>query len=305
MNLEKKYAAKLMLAGEYGVVVGSEAITVPLEIFHARLSDHHADTDEKRFYASVESLRNMVSYIQSLPKNSFFATPRIPDLIHMIKKDFYIESTIPEGYGVGSSGAVSALIYDQFFEGHEELSLEEQHKDLATLESCFHGKSSGVDAMTCFSGKVLHFLPDGKILEPGKNPLQPPGNYRFFLLDSKNIFETAPLVKYFLEKMKEEEYSHRINDEYKILISKLIGTLTGKVQADPAVVFRALSDFQWNNFRRMIPENVEDAWINGQANNTYYLKINGSGGGFMLGLAAEESRETVDHMLEEFSIIWI
>ena len=59
MNLEKKYYAKLMLAGEYGVISGSEAITVPLKMFHARLEhrDNMLPGDAKQVASSVSSLR--------------------------------------------------------------------------------------------------------------------------------------------------------------------------------------------------------------------------------------------------------
>jgi mevalonate kinase len=305
MDLEKKYHAKLMLAGEYGVIAGSEAITIPLKLFSSRLAHLDKNTVEKKFFASVTGLRKLVSYIEGLPRNSFFARPGISELNQLLKKDFYIESSIPEGYGVGSSGAVSALIYDQFFEGHSSLSLQEQHKDLATLESCFHGKSSGVDAMTCYSDQALHFLPGGEIRKVESNPVEPRGGYRFFLLDSEQVYETGPLVNYFLEQMKDPAFRERMQKEYALLIRKMIGILDQRMEGDPALVFRAISDFQWTNLRRMIPENVEMAWINGQVSSSYYLKLNGSGGGFLLGIAARESVEEVEAMLADFKIIWI
>jgi len=65
-----------------------------------------------------------------------------------------------------------------------------------------------------------------------------------------------------------------------------------------------ISDFQWNHFRQMIPENMEDAWIEGQISNNYYLKINGSGGGYMLGIAHEDTMEAVEGMLGD-KVVWV
>ncbi len=305
MNLEKIYNAKLMLAGEYGVIAGSEAITVPLKIYAARLAVRDENTDKETVNGSVAGLRKLLSYIASLPTNSFFAKPDEHRLNELLKQDYYIHSTIPHGYGIGSSGAVSALIYDQFFCGHDKLNMQQQRKDLATLESCFHGKSSGVDAMTCFTGKPLHFLPDGEIRTLETNPLRPTRGYQFFLLDSKEVFDTAPLVNLFLENMQDESFNQIITEDYALLIRKFIASVTGTPELDPALLFRAISDLQWNNFRQMIPEKMEDAWIEGQVSNNYYLKLNGSGGGFMLGIAAEESRETVESMLEGYELIWL
>jgi mevalonate kinase len=307
MNLEKKYHAKLMLAGEYGVILGSEAITVPLEMFHARLArrEEAAPDEEEKITASVNSIRDLITYILSLPRNSFHATPEPGKFDQLLKKGLYIASTIPGGYGIGSSGAVSALFYDQFFQGTGELDLKQKRKDLSTIESFFHGKSSGVDPMTCYTGTPLHFLPGGEIREVESNPLQPGQGYRFFLLDSGVLLSTGPLVRVFMEKMRDPLFSDVIRGDYFTLISKFIGAITGRSAADPALIFRAISDLQWNHFREMIPEQMEAPWIDGQVSNTYYLKLNGSGGGFVLGIAHQDSMEAVESMLEKYSIRWL
>lgn len=305
VDTEKRYYAKLMLAGEYGVIAGSEAITVPFRNYSARLAVREGDTQDPAIISSVASLRKLLIYIRSLPKNSFYATPDTAKFEGILKKGYYIDSTIPQGYGIGSSGAVSALVYDQFFQSEKELTLQQKRKDLATLESCFHGKSSGVDAMTCYTESPLHFLPDGEIRHIDGNPLIPRGGYRFFLLDSGQVFDTAPLVRLFLEKMENKDFEKLIKGDYAGLIQKLIGTLNGTTDHDTALIFRAISDFQWNHFLPMIPENMKDAWISGQVSNNYYLKLNGSGGGFMLGIAHESAKETVEQMLEGNKLIWL
>jgi mevalonate kinase len=305
IDTEKRYYAKVMLAGEYGVIAGSEGITVPFRKFSARLAVREGDTQDPMIINSVSSLRKLLIYIRSLPKNSFYASPDTEEFEGILKKGYYIDSSIPHGYGIGSSGAVSALVYDRFFNKEKELTLQQQRKDLATLESCFHGKSSGVDAMTCYTESPLHFLPDGEIRRLETDPLTPRGGYRFFLLDSGQVFDTAPLVRLFLEKMKNKDFAKMIKGDYAGLIQKLIGTLNGSADYDPALIFRAISDLQWNHFLPMIPENMKEAWINGQVSNIYYLKLNGSGGGFMLGIAHESAKEMVEQMLEGNRLIWL
>lgn len=295
-----------MLAGEYGVIVGSEAITVPFRKYHAILAQRdEREAQDPMIIQSVASLRKLLIYIRSLPRNSFYASPDTDEFGESLKKGYYIDSTIPQGYGIGSSGGVSALVYDQFFHAEKRLSLEQQRKDLATLESCFHGKSSGVDAMTCFADAPLHFLPDGKIRRIESDPLRPRAGYRFFLLDSGQMFDTAPLVRLFLEKMQNKEFKKQITGDYFDLIRKFIGTLNGTSAHDPALIFRAISDFQWNHFANMIPESMKDAWISGQVSNSYYLKLNGSGGGFMLGIAHENAKKEVDQMLNGNRLVWL
>jgi mevalonate kinase len=305
MDREKKYYAKLMLAGEYGVIAGCDAITVPFKNYFCRLAKRDEKQPNDAVLQSVASIRKLLTYIHSLPRNSFFASPDTRKLENLLKQGYYIDSDIPLGYGIGSSGAVSALIYDQFFHTEEATTLQQQRKDLATLESCFHGKSSGVDAMTCYTGKPLHFKADGQIVDLKQDPLNTPGEYRFFLLDSVQVFDTAPLVNIFLEKMEDPLFSEVIKGDYCNLIRKFIGALDPATENDPALIFRAISDLQWRYFREMIPGNMEDAWINGQVSNAYYLKLNGSGGGFMLGITHGNSKEETAQMLNGHNIIWL
>jgi len=308
MNVDKKYYAKLMLAGEYGVLNGGEALTVPLKMYKAGVAHRDELNSEKTIDTiseSVASLRDLFMYIRSLPKKSFYAIPKIVEMEDFLKKGFYIESDIPSGYGIGSSGAVTALVYDQFFKSGKKRTPNEIMTDLSTIESFFHGRSSGVDAMTIYSGNTLHFLPDKEIRTIATNPLRNDKGYRFFLIDSGVKMETAPLVKHYNKKLEEKDFYRIISDDYLPLISKFIKVITGDFVGDMALLFRAISDVQWNYFRPMIPESIEDAWINGQVSNTYYLKLNGSGGGFLLGIAHEDSVETTESMLEGFTLNWL
>lgn len=301
----KKYYAKLMIAGEYGVIAGSEALTVPLKEYYAILERRDNSSDHEAVVQSVSSLREIFYYIKSLPGNSFYAHPQINEMEAFLKKGYYIHSNIPRGYGIGSSGAVTALLYDQFFDGKDSLNDHQLRKDLATIESHYHGKSSGVDGMSCYKGVPLHFLEGEQVNYPLKDPLTAFSDYRFFLLDSGEIMDTGPLVKIFLEKMRNKDYRNVIVTDYIPLIQKMISTLTGQLRADPALVFRAISDFQWKNLREMIPASVEDEWINGQVSNSYYLKINGSGGGFLLGIAPRDSEAEIETMLSAKKLTWL
>jgi len=307
MHQDKKYHAKLMIAGEYGVIAGSNALTIPLPLFNAQLKNQ-SDADNNKFdsiAASVSSLRKLITYISALPKNSFYAKPEIKKLGNILSSGFFIDSTIPNGYGIGSSGAVSALIYDQFFTRKENLELQQIHKDLAAIESCFHGKSSGVDAMACYIHAPLHFLNNGTINILNQDPIKQNTAYSFFLLDSGKIFETGPLVSFFLENMKDETFIRKIKGEYLPLIKKLINALINKTDTSIAILYKAISEFQYKNFERMIPQNIENIWLEGILNNIYYLKLNGSGGGFVLGMTLRDNQSVVEDILKDFDLTWL
>jgi mevalonate kinase len=284
---------------------GGEAITVPLRLYSASLKHKDQASDYEAFNRSVSSLRNLYAYLHSLPKNSFHARSNLSKFNEILTKDYYIASSIPEEYGIGSSAAVSALVYDQFFEEQTDLSLLQQKEDLATIESCFHGKSSGVDALSSYLDQPVYFSTRGPEIINEIDPVKPESGYRFFLLDSRTTYKTAPLVKHFNSKMRATDFRNVITNDLLVLNSKFIGSLLKESASDPAMIFRAISDLQWKNFRKMIPESVEDIWIEGQVSNTYYLKLNGSGGGFMLGIAHEDSKSSVIEQISGFDLIWL
>ena len=70
-------------------------------------------------------------------------------------------------------------------------------------------------------------------------------------------------------------------------------------QGDPAMLVMVLSDYQFTHFRKMIPENMLDIWVEGQLSNEYYLKLNGSGGGFLLGITHHTSVENLRERWKE------
>jgi mevalonate kinase len=302
---EHKIPSKVMLVGEYGVVIGGSALTVPFHTFHAQIRDAGMIPPGKEKEASQSHyyLKQLFEYISGLPSGSFQAPPDLTYFSDSLER-FWLEMTIPTGYGLGSSGAVSAAIYELFFRGAGDLDLVRQKEDLALIESYFHGKSSGVDALTCYRGTPLYFSSDGTIRPVEFDPAMIPGGYRFFLLNSGERFETGPLVKQFLHSLKESRFETLMREEYLVLNQKLIEALLGQREADPAMLVRVISDFQWQHFKPMIPECMFDAWIEGQVSNEYYLKLNGSGGGFMLGITHHTSMESLTARWKE-DLIWI
>ena len=67
---------------------------------------------------------------------------------------------------------------------------------------------------------------------------------------------------------------------------------------------RLLPDYQFKYFSKMIPEKMLDVWIEGQVSNEYYLKLNGSGGGFMLGITHQTSMEVLEERWGD-KLIWV
>ncbi len=126
-----------------------------------------------------------------------------------VANGMYFDSSIPQGYGVGSSGALVAAIYDKY--ANDKITVLENltREKLLSLkvifgkmESFFHGKSSGLDPLNSYlSLPILINSKDN--IESANIPSQhTQGKGAVFLLDSGAIGETAPMVQLFMEQMK-------------------------------------------------------------------------------------------------------
>jgi mevalonate kinase len=305
MSRTKTYPSKVMLAGEYGVLAGGTALTIPFHHFNVRVRERGDVPEGKAGEAefSRRYLADLFRYISELPQDTFHARPDL-DLFSSQLDTYWLEMNIPTGYGLGSSGAVSAAIYDLFFPEAGNNPLSRQKEDLATIESFFHGKSSGVDALTSYAGTALHLLSGGEIRKVDFDPSRIPGGYRLFLLDSGELFDAGPLVNHFLQMMKDPSFASSVRNEYLIINQKLVEALLGIREADPGLLVRILSDFQYVHFRKMIPDKATDLWIEGQVTNEFYLKLNGSGGGYMLGITHDTSKGLLEERWKE-QVIWI
>ena len=107
MKDQDSFSAKVMLFGEYSILLGSPALSVPFDYFSAglRIPSDNKDRDFLKQQESNRILREF--YDRSLSKSGLFSD--ILDLEHLrdeLDSGLYLDSTIPEKYGVGSSGAI-------------------------------------------------------------------------------------------------------------------------------------------------------------------------------------------------------
>ena len=122
----------------------------------------------------------------------------------------YFDSSIPQGYGVGSSGALVAAIYDQYAQEKitvlENLTKEKllRLKEIfSAMESFFHGNSSGLDPLNSYLSLPILIHSKDKIEPTGIPSQNPEGKGAVFLLDSEMVGETAPMVSLFMKNMEQ------------------------------------------------------------------------------------------------------
>ncbi|MDA9887212.1 mevalonate kinase, partial [Flavobacteriaceae bacterium] len=221
----------------------------------------------------------------------------------------YFDSSIPQGYGVGSSGALVAAIYDQYaldkitvLENLTKEKLQQLKQIFSAMESFFHGKSSGLDPLNSYlSLPILIHSKDS--IEPTGLPSQnPKGKGAVFLLDSGIVGETAPMVSIFMKNMELEPFRLMMKEQFIRYTDHCVDDfLSGDLRSLFANT-KKLSQLVLNNFKPMIPEQFHAIWNKGLETNDYYLKLCGSGGGgYILGFTEDFEKAKIalkDYRLE-------
>jgi mevalonate kinase len=298
------FYAKILLFGEYGIIKDSKGLAIPYNSYKGALKSSSNLSGEAK--KSNENLVKLYDYLKNTPTDlvSFNFIAFKED----IDTGMYFDSSIPQGYGVGSSGALVASIYDQYAEDKitilENLTRDKllKLKDIFSLmESFFHGKSSGLDPLNSYLS--LPILINSKTnIEPAGIPSQKEGKGAVFLLDSEQVGETEPMVNIFMNKMKNEGFRKMLNEEFAIYTDECIDNfLDGNVSSLFGNV-KKLSKLVLANFKPMIPSAFHKIWEQGIQTNDYYLKLCGSGGGgYILGFAQDYDKAKVslkDYKLE-------
>ena len=284
------FYAKILLFGEYGIIQDSKGLAIPYNFFQGALktSDNLTDGALK----SNSNLGKFFIYLSKIDKSIVHF--RLDELKQDIDNGMYFDSSIPQGYGVGSSGALVAAIYDKYAEDKSTV-LENLTRDkllklkgiFSLMESFFHGKSSGLDPLNSYlSLPILINSKDN--VEPTGIPSQKEGKGAVFLLDSEQIGETEPMVTLFMNKMKNEGFRRMISEDFAKYTDACIDDF---LQGNAKSLFgnvKQLSKVVLANFKPMIPQAFHNLWQQGIDTNAYYLKLCGSGGGgYILGFTPD------------------
>ena len=284
------FYAKILLFGEYGIIKDSKGLAIPFNAYRGALKSSKKLTEKAQ--KSNQNLLRFYAYLSSLKTD--IVRFDLARLQLDIQQGMYFDSSIPQGYGIGSSGALVASIYDQYAENKitvlENLTRDKllQLKEIFSLmESFFHGKSSGLDPLNSYLS--LPILINSKThIEPAGIPSQKEGKGAVFLLDSQMVGETEPMVSIFMNKMKNEGFRKMLNEEFVLHTDACIEDfLKGNVSSLFGNI-KKLSKVVLTNFKPMIPAAFHKVWEKGLLSNDYYLKLCGSGGGgYILGFTED------------------
>ncbi|MDG2281329.1 MAG: mevalonate kinase [Flavicella sp.] len=284
------FYAKILLFGEYGIIKDSKGLAIPYNHYQGALKISEENTEESQ--KSNANLQKLYNYLSEL--NSDLVQFDLENLKKDVSNGMYFDSSIPQGYGVGSSGALVASIYDKYaldkitvLENLTKDKLLKLKQIFSLMESFFHGKSSGLDPLNSYLSLPI-LIKSTTNVEPTGIPYQKDGKAAVFLLDSKIIGETEPMVNIFMNKMKSEGFRKMFSEEFATHTDSCIEDF---LQGDVKSLFsnmKSLSKVVLENFKPMIPSAFHKLWKQGIDSNDYYLKLCGSGGGgYILGFAKD------------------
>lgn len=295
------FYAKIILFGEYGMIEDSQGLVVPYSFYKGTLK--FSDLGSEFELNSNRHLQKYADFLTTLDLSDDFELD-IKRFKNDIADGLFFDSNIPQGYGVGSSGALVAAIFEKY--SISKLDSEHISKDnlkklktvFGEMESYFHGKSSGMDPLICYMNLPI-LIENKENLDRVNIPEGEAGKGAIFLIDSGITGETGPMIQIFFEKMKTEGFRKTLKEEFIRYNNACIDAFLKKDMNPFFRNLKKLSHWAYEHFRPMIPESIFKIWKKGLDSNAYYLKLCGSGGGgYILGFTKDY--EKAEKMLDGF-----
>lgn len=298
------FYSKILLFGEYGIIKDSKGLSIPYNFYNGALKMDNSASESAKI--SNKSLKAFVAYLSNIDAD--LVTFDIDLLKKHVSEGMYFDSSIPQGYGVGSSGALVAAIYDKYAQDKITV-LENLTRDkllklksiFSAMESFFHGKSSGLDPLNSYLSIPILINSKDNIEATGIPSQKTEGKNAVFLIDSGIIGETAPMVSIFMENMKQEGFRKMLKDQF---IKHTDACVEDFLKGDIKSLFnntKQLSKVVLNHFKPMIPKQFHELWKKGLETNEYYLKLCGSGGGgYILGFT--ENIDVAKQSLKDYKL---
>ncbi|MCH2023573.1 MAG: hypothetical protein MK207_13940 [Saprospiraceae bacterium] len=292
----KTYPSKILLFGEYTIIRNSSALAMPYKHYQSFWSDEEDIDPEFKNYIdedfSKNCLQNIFEDLKKLKK------PRLvlAKMRQQLDDGLWFSSDAPLGYGLGSSGAISAAIYERYVQ-KKATKLPQLKQELARIENSFHGKSSGIDPLISYTNSALWVHADKSIEKVTLPESLDKGT--IFLVNSNQPRVSTPLINFFMEQCKDPDFIEEFVQPVSESVEKAIQAL---INNDfPTLIYHAsmISELEFMYLPPMVTLEMRDLWMLGIESQEFYLKICGAGGGgFILGFT--EDWENVKHYFEDY-----
>ena len=285
------FYSKILLFGEYGIIEDSKGLSIPFNFFKGglRIGDM-SELIEKESNLNLKKFRDYLLKIEISTVEFDFEKLNLD-----LNKGMFFDSSIPQGYGVGSSGALVAAFYDRYainkitvLENLTKSKILVLKNVFSTMESFFHGKSSGLDPLNSYLSLPILIHSKNEVETTGIPSQESKGKGAVFLLDSGKSSDTAPMVDLFFKSMKNKNYNKMIQEEFIKTTDNCVDDFLNGNFNSLFKNIKVLSKVVLKNFKPMIPENFHNIWAKGIESDEYFLKLCGSGGGgYILGFAKD------------------
>ncbi|MBF0361739.1 MAG: mevalonate kinase [Oligoflexia bacterium] len=291
---KNQFPSKVLLFGEYSTLLDSWGLAIPYQSYSGELKFYDSkgsvkgsrDGSEQLEQLVVKSNHNLLLFKDYLGKN-IKQLPLLFDLQSFerdLKNNIYFSSSIPQGYGIGSSGALVAAVFDRYGNGNEN-NLVELRNIFIQFENYFHGTSSGIDPLISFL-KVPILIKSKDECGPVTLPEAALANKNgpvFFLINTNRAKKTGMYVSMFMDKCKgDKSFDRLMREDYIPWNNQAITTFLEEKWQNFYINFYNISKFQFENFSPMILPEYQQLWKSGLDSGEFNLKLCGSGGGGLI-----------------------
>ena len=279
--MERIFPAKLLLFGEHIVLQGATALALPTATFYGQWAFATTTPDDAAAQGNI-ALKNVAQKL----------SPNLPLHLQRLHQDLengcYFASNIPQGYGLGSSGALCAALYDRYGTGEKPQSPAELKVILGHIESTFHGQSSGIDPLTSLLNQPVLIQKINTV-----TPLPPapaPAGITVFLLNTQVPRTTGTLVQWFIAQSQQPHFEQLLHNQILPIHENMVQAWREGQSESFFEHLHHISEWQRLTLHPMLPQQrtLLDWWQEELEQNTTKFKICGAGGGgFLLGFTSD------------------
>lgn len=258
-----------MIFGEYSVLNGSDALAIPNHRFRAKWEFSEGNTDER--------LKDLAYYLKSLEWKDLNTMFDHAAMLNDVGGGLFLDSNIPSGYGAGSSGALTAAVYQRYFQGIGD-DIVRLKSIFSRIEDHFHRSSSGLDPLVSYFNRYIR-IRNGNKVELVAKPENPFINFSFYLLDSGKSRKTSIYVDIYKNKITNTVFANKL---LKPLISTTDYAIDSFLAGDEMRTFnffQQISELQLLYMNEMILPELTYLWEQLLDSGLAAMKLCGAGGG--------------------------
>ena len=299
----EKLNSKILLFGEYSVLHNSMALTLPCDRYSGQLNFSTKETQSKYAVQSNEYLKKFSGFVASNLDENFVL--EVKQFEQEIASGLFFQSNIPQGYGLGSSGALVVAIFLRYLKkakgvkddlkGMTIEKVQKLRQSLGHLESFFHGTSSGLDPLSIIFNEPILYKNHQEVLATTLPPRDETGKNVIFLLNTGIARSTLGLMARFNQLYKDPKFRNKFNNDLVNITDESINNFLNNQSQNLYQNLDKLAQFQITEMSYLIPTPFEKLAKQGLRNGDYFLKLCGAGGGgFMLGFTENWDKTNED-----------